>query len=230
MSEKIPFAVLAIHPGSGLEILSILAQTHRDAMNTAAHLCVERGQPDLSIVAAFSLGEIDNIKRVLERAAYIGSGNGHKPSQEMGEEGFLDEDPNGFEDNDFNDPFESLYENENESSDPTTNQGPPAVHPYFGSAEDTSTKHQEETYHNRRYKNQKKPPPQPKQQINQQSSDRLTVGSVSAKQEEMMQVHQQMSQPKQATDDNILHELDLSEGKKETADKSNVFLDDYYDQ
>lgn len=155
MSDKIPFAVLAIHPGSGLEILSILAQTHRDAMNTAAHLCVERGQPDLSIVAAFSLGEIDNIKKVLERAAYIGSGNGHKPSQEMDVEGFLDEDTNGFDDDDFNDPFESLYENDNDT-DPTVNRGPPAVHPYFGST-DTEKTHDEETYHNRRYKNQKKP-------------------------------------------------------------------------
>lgn len=76
MSDKHPFAVLAVHPLNGMEILSVLAHTHKHALQTAACVCVQRKQGDMTIVAAFSLDEISNIKKILERAAFIGEGNG----------------------------------------------------------------------------------------------------------------------------------------------------------
>lgn len=79
MSDKIPFAVLTVHPHSGMEIMTVLAQSHKQALATAASVCVQRQQPDLSVVAAFSIGEIANIYKILERAAFIGEGNGLTP-------------------------------------------------------------------------------------------------------------------------------------------------------
>lgn len=76
MSDKHPFAVLAVHPLNGMEILSVLAHTHKHALQTAAGVCVQRNQGEMTIVAAFSLDEISNIKKILERAAFIGEGNG----------------------------------------------------------------------------------------------------------------------------------------------------------
>lgn len=77
--ETKAFAVLVIHPSQGIEVMSILADDHKKALNTAAMICIERNQPNMAIVAAFSLDEIKSISKNLEKAMFIGLGNGKRP-------------------------------------------------------------------------------------------------------------------------------------------------------
>lgn len=74
--NNFPFAVLAVHPHSGMEVLTVLAISHKQALATAASLLHERHHFDAKVVAAFSLEEISNIQKMLERVAFIGKGNG----------------------------------------------------------------------------------------------------------------------------------------------------------
>ena len=214
MSDKIPFAVLAVHPNGGIEILTVLSHSHQQALATAASVCIQRNQPDLSIVAAFSLTEITNIQKILERAEFIGEGNGMQPDPVAITEHQLETE---FEDV-FEDAFDYFDEQNSqvEQRFPTRNRDlydldahgtpqPKGTVAAVGVEKTTS-----------KAKKPLTPPTSPKPA--KKDSGGITAESVNPT-------------PIASLDDtqsSSLDDLDLSQGKKTNDGKSNVFLDDYY--
>jgi len=221
MSDKIPFAVLTVHPHSGMEIMTVLAQSHKQALATAASVCVQRQQPDLSVVAAFSIGEIANIYKILERAAFIGEGNGLTPDtvelqerqlvMEYDDEGEEALSENVFDDDLFGGEGADFFEEQNARvvSRPRN---------LYDMDEDGV--------------------PQPKGTV------RAHAPSVATEQASPPPVKKEKDAVKkdlqdESTDVNPLEpssssapftHLDLSQGKKTNEGKRDVFLDDYYNQ
>lgn len=219
MSSKIPFAVLAIHPNSGIEILAVLSHSHQQALKTAASICVQRQQPDLSIVAAFSLAEIANIQKILERIGFIGEGNGMEPPQVELNERQLDVEYGGFEDEiDF-------FEEQNQHVEqrfPTRKRDLYDLDEY-GTPQPKGTvlaapKTVEDTSGLNLSKNKNAPK---KLQDHTQSSSKTPP----APQPNFLH---SSHFPTDEGGNPSLQELDLSQGKKTNDGKSNVFLDDYY--
>lgn len=207
MSDKIPFAVVAVHPNGGIEILTVLSHSHEQALTTAASVCIQRNQPNLSIVAAFSLTEINNIQKILERAEFIGEGNGMQPEPVALTEHQLDTE--------FEDVFEGAFD-------------------YF---EDENNKVEQRfpTRNRDLYDLDAHGTPQPKGTVaaagvkpvksNKKSESKPVSAPKTAH-------AQNLSAPIAATEsDNTplsMADLDLSQGKKTNDGKSDVFLDDYY--
>lgn len=216
MSDKFPFAVLAVHPNSGIEILTVLAQSHKQALTTAASVCIQRHQPDLSIVAALSLGEISNIQKILERAEFIGEGNGLRPDEAVITAPQLEAD--------FEDAFEEsfdFYEEQNsqvEQRFPTRNRdlydldvhGTPQPKGTVAAASAASTKKSQDKKSQDKKPVSKTTPAKTTPKTSAKGSAPATGGATATA----------------AT----LDELDLSQGHKTNDGKSDVFLDDYYNQ
>jgi len=211
MSNKFPFAVLAIHPNSGIEIMAVLADSHQQALTTAAKMCIERNQPNLSIVAALSLTEINNIQKILDRADFIGEGNGMQPKDVAIENRQLD-----VEYGDFEDEF-GFYDEQNES------------------VEQVFPTRKRDLYDLDEYGT-----PQPKGTVAAAPTSEPPRGSLpkppkSAKKTKHVPMEaKEIVKPLEIAEpspDTVvsLHDLDLSQGKKTNEGKSNVFLDDYYE-
>lgn len=211
MSNKFPFAVLAIHPNSGIEIMAVLADSHQQALTTAAKMCIERHQPNLSIVAALSLTEINNIQKILDRADFIGEGNGMQPKEVAIENRQLD-----VEYGDFEDEF-GFYDEQNESIEqvfPTRKRDLYDLDEY-GTPQPKGTVAAAPTS-----ELPKVSPPKPSKPA-KKSKHALTEAK------EIVQPPE-IAEPSPDTVVS-LHDLDLSQGKKTNEGKSNVFLDDYYE-
>lgn len=206
MSNKFPFAVLAIHPNSGIEIMAVLADSHQQALTTAAKMCIERHQPNLSIVAALSLTEINNIQKILDRADFIGEGNGMQPKDVELHNRELE-----VEYGDFEDEF-GFYDEQNES------------------VEQVFPTRKRDLYDLDEYGT-----PQPKGTVaaaptsNQSSAPLKPVKKAKKVSPQIKKTTQPPEVPETPKDTTVsLRDLDLSQGKKTNEGKSNVFLDDYY--
>lgn len=210
MSNKFPFAVLAIHPNSGIEIMAVLANSHQHALTTAAKMCIERHQPDLSIVAALSLTEINNIQKILDRADFIGEGNGMQPKPVELQHRQLDVEYGDFEDefgfyDEQNDSVEQIFPTRKRDLYDLDEHGTPQPKGTVAAApvSDPSASASKNKKPAKKSKKISAAPETPKafEEVVDQVSD--TVAS--------------------------LRDLDLSQGKKTNDGKSNVFLDDYYE-
>lgn len=233
MSNKIPFAVLAIHPNSGIEILAVLADSHKQALKTAANICVERQQPDLSIVAAFSLAEICNIQKILERIGFIGEGNGMQPSQVELSERQLEVEYGDFEDE------IGFFEEQNQHVEqrfPTRKRDLYDLDEYGTPQPKGTVAAAPKTQEDPGIAN----PPNNNASKNVKSVNNSKEKGVSPLQHsEVLQSHAQrkdqhtehtsgVSTSRGEDTTQSLKDLDLSQGKKTNDGKSNVFLDDYY--
>lgn len=215
MSDKIPFAVLAVHPNGGIEILTVLSHSHQQALATAASVCIQRNQPDLSIVAAFSLTEISNIQKILERAEFIGEGNGMQPDPVAITEHQLETE--------FEDVFEGAFDYFDEQNSqveqrfPTRNRdlydldahGTPQPKGTVAAADSQQLP--------------AKAKKTPKRAAAKSSPKKDSGGRTSTASANSVSVDSVEHTPSNSLDD-----LDLSQGKKTNDGKSNVFLDDYY--
>lgn len=225
MSNKIPFAVLAIHPNSGIEILAVLADSHKQALRTAANICVQRQQPDLSIVAAFSLAEIGNIQKILERIGFIGEGNGMQPEQVELTERQLNVEYGDFEDEigffeEQNQHVEQRFPTRKRDMYDLDEYGTPQPKGTVAAAPKTDDETSGAT--SSKGNTSKKTKPLKKSKEKNLSNSSQFEGSLSQAQD---------NPPSNATSEDAtqsLKDLDLSQGKKTNDGKSNVFLDDYY--
>lgn len=226
MSDKIPFAVLAIHPNSGIEILAVLADSHKQALRTAANICVQRQQPDLSIVAAFSLAEIGNIQKILERIGFIGEGNGMQPEQVQLSERQLDVEYGDFEEEigffeEQNQHVEQRFPTRKRDVYDLDEYGTPqpkgtvAAAPKTHDISETHSHTSKNAQKKSKPKDTSKSKPSKVSQPDNQNGDgaQPTVNPFTTGIEDTSQ---------------SLKDLDLSQGKKTNDGKSNVFLDDYY--
>lgn len=212
MGNKFPFAVLAIHPNSGIEIMAVLANSHQQALTTAAKMCIERNQPNLSIVAALSLTEINNIQKILDRADFIGEGNGMQPKEVELQNRQLDVEYGDFEDE------LGFYDEQNESVEqifPTRKRDLYDLDEY-GTPQPKGTV--------------AAAPTSDQSNISQPKSKKPTKKSkqTSVAKTETTKTPQELVEPPSDTVVS-LGDLDLSQGKKTNDGKSNVFLDDYYE-